>query len=111
MKPLSLEETRLKEEMKGICLSQGKYIDNNAEAKFKMLCHLEDFEIECWKLQHEKQQLRIQISAREEEYKKLEDNWNKLKTFLEDNWKETQDIWFVKIINEMEDLERGTNNE
>ena len=53
------------------------------------------------------QTLKIQISAREEEYKKLEDNWNKLKEFLETNWKETQDIWFVKIINKMQKLERS----
>ncbi len=30
-------------------------------------------------LQQENKQLRIQISAREEVYRKLEDNWNKLK--------------------------------
>lgn len=30
-------------------------------------------------LQQENQQLKIQISAREEVYRKLEDNWNKLK--------------------------------
>lgn len=30
-------------------------------------------------LKDENQQLKIQISAREENYKKLEDNWNKLK--------------------------------
>lgn len=33
-------------------------------------------------LQQENKQLKIQISAREEEYKKLEDNWNKLKEDL-----------------------------
>ena len=30
-------------------------------------------------IEKEKQRLKIQISAREEEYKKLEHNWNKLK--------------------------------
>lgn len=57
------------------------------------------------------QQLRIEISAREEEYIKLENNWNELKDFLENNWKETQDIWFVKIINKMNELERGVSDE
>lgn len=62
---------------------------------------------EIYKLQQENQQLKIQISAREEVYRKLENNWNKLKEFLENNWKETQDVWFVKIINKMKELERG----
>lgn len=34
-------------------------------------------------LQQENQQLKIQISAREEEYRKLEDNWNKLKEYID----------------------------
>lgn len=46
MKPLTLEETALKEEMKKRCLVE------NAKAKFDMLCHLEDFEIQYWELQN-----------------------------------------------------------
>ncbi len=53
MKPLTLEETRLKEEMKERCLNKGQYIDENAKAKFDMLCHLEDFEIQYWELLEE----------------------------------------------------------
>lgn len=34
-------------------------------------------------LQQENEQLKIQISAREEEYKKLEDNWNELKEYID----------------------------
>lgn len=62
-------------------------------------------------LQQENQQLKIQISAREEEYEKLKDNWDKLKAFLETNWKETQYIWFVKIINKMRDIEQGCDSD
>lgn len=51
MKPLTLEETALKEEMKERCLAKGQYIDENAKAKFKMLCHLEDFEVQYWELE------------------------------------------------------------
>ena len=40
-----------------------------------------------------------------EENKQLKNNWNKLKDFLEQNWKETQDIWYVKILNKMKELE------
>nr|DAZ41260.1 MAG TPA: hypothetical protein [Caudoviricetes sp.] len=38
---------------------------------------------------------------------RCKDNWNKLREWLETNWKETQDIWFVKILNKMQELERG----
>ena len=53
MKPLTLEETRLKEEMKNNCLKVGKYKDEKAKDKFEMLCHLEDFEVQYWELQQE----------------------------------------------------------
>ena len=69
------------------------------------------------KLQQENQQLKINcnigtenLNFYREEYKKLEHNWNELKEFLETNWKETQDIWFVKIINKMRDIERGVSD-
>ena len=40
-----------------------------------------------------------------EENKQFKDNWDKLKEWLEGNWEESQDIWFVKIINKMQELE------
>jgi len=61
MNPLTLEETRLKEEMKARCLSKGQYKDENAKAKFKMLCHLEDFEIQYWELKEENDTLKKRI--------------------------------------------------
>ena len=45
MKDWTPEEAGLLDEMKGRCLNKGLYIDKNAEAKFKMLCHLEDYGI------------------------------------------------------------------
>lgn len=45
IKPLSIEETALKEEMKNRCFNQFQYIDEKAKQKFDMLCHLENFEI------------------------------------------------------------------
>ena len=51
IKPLTLEETELKEEMKLNCLKREQYVDEKAEDKFKMLCHLEDFEIQYFDLQ------------------------------------------------------------
>ena len=46
-----------------------------------------------------------------EENKQFKDNWDKLKEWLESNWEESQDIWFVKIINKMQELEGSENNE
>lgn len=43
-------------------------------------------------------------------YKKYKDNWNNLKEFLEIYWKESQDIWFVKILNKMQELEQGSDS-
>ncbi len=42
-----------------------------------------------------------------EENYDLKSNWNNLKKWLEKNWEESQDIWFVKIINQMQELEQG----
>lgn len=47
---------------------------------------------------------------REKELLNLEDNWDKLKEWLESNWQLSQDIWFVKIINKMQEIE-GSDKE
>ena len=69
MKGLSTEEVGLLTEMKDRCLNKGLYIDENAEKKFKMLCHLEDFSIQ---------------------YYELQNNWNELKKWLEEEIKKYQ---------------------
>lgn len=46
-----------------------------------------------------------------DENEQLKDNWNKLKEYLEKNWTESQDIWFVKIINKMQELEQESDKE
>ena len=73
MKPLTLEETRLKEEMKNNCLKVGKYKDEKAKDKFKMLCHLEDFEVQYWELQQENKELKEAIDKLELENKVLKE--------------------------------------
>ena len=47
------------------------------------------------------------INNLELENKKINDNWNRLLNFLEDQWTETQDVWYVKIIEKMKDMQRG----
>ncbi len=46
------------------------------------------------------------LEQREEVCNRLESNWNVLKKYLENKWTESQDIWFVKIINKMQELEQ-----
>ena len=50
------------------------------------------------------------ILEQRQEISDLEDNWDKLKEWLESNWEESQDIWFVKIINKMQELEQGSDS-
>ena len=47
------------------------------------------------------------INNLELENKKINDNWNRLLNFLEDQWTETQDVLYVKIIEKMKDMQRG----
>lgn len=36
----------------------------------------------------------------------IKNNWYYLKIWLEKNWQESQDVWYVKIINKMRELEK-----
>lgn len=53
----------------------------------------------------ENQQLKIQITAREEEYRKLEDNWNKLKEYVEKGYNNGERIDTKEIKDKMRELE------
>ena len=89
MKPLTLEETKLKEEMKERCLAKGQYIDENAKAKFEMLCHLEDFEVQYWELQQENKKYKEVI----DKINNYIDNYDIFKVFsfpLMKRWEEEQ---------------------
>lgn len=63
-------------------------------------------------LQQENQQLKIQISAREEEYRKLEDNWNKLKEYINEA---NEDLYWTNnyddILYVMQKIEGSDSNE
>ena len=74
MKGLSTEKVGLLTEMKDRCLNKGLYIDENAEKKFKMLCHLEDFEVQYWELLKENQELQKQL-----EYLRSREYYNQLR--------------------------------
>ncbi len=53
----------------------------------------------------ERNGLRKQRRLAREKCKKLQSNWNSLREWLEKNYKESHDIWYVKIINKMNELE------
>ena len=90
MKPLTLEETRLKEEMKHDCFWDNIHYKNpEAEKAFNLICHLEDFEVQYWELQQENKKLNgviqtydILLKTNAEENKRLKDNWNKLREWI-----------------------------
>ncbi len=43
----------------------------------------------------------------DKEIYQLKNNWKNLKDFLEQNWEDTQNVWFIKIINKMREIEKG----
>ena len=55
---------------------------------------LKDFIIE---LQEENSRLERNLDKRV-------DAWQELEDFLEEKWQESQDIWYVKIINKMREI-------
>lgn len=72
MKPLTLEETRLKEEIKHECFWDNIHYKNpEAKKTFNLICHLEDFEVQYWKLQQENKQLKDGLKNVLEHYFKL----------------------------------------
>ena len=137
MKPLTLEETALKEEMKERCLAKGKYKDENAKAKFGMLCHLEDFEIQYWELQQENKHLdwvnchlrktneklkeRIAylersnnrredtILEQRQEISDLEDNWNDLKKYAKEIISTDNELYGTDLLDKMQEIEQGSD--
>lgn len=70
-------------------------------------------------LQQENKQLKIQISAREEVCNRLENNWNKLKEYCQNNsfMQNTREYGTLTVVDAdelaiyMEELESGDSNE
>lgn len=55
-------------------------------------------------------QLKDDYSIAFHQITQLTNNWNELEEFLESNWKDTQDIWYVKIINKMKEIKGKNDN-
>ena len=105
MKPLTIEETRLKEEMKQDCFWDNIHYKNpEAEKAFNLICHLEDFEIQYWELQQENEQLKA--------------NWNKLKEIVKSQSSlkqkcHNESLWFEvdELLSKMQELESSDVDE
>ena len=140
MKPLNLKETLLKEEMKERCLAKGQYIDENAKAKFEMLCHLENFEIKYWELQKENKILKENAENNDKvvdkvnwenqllkkENEQLKCKWNKLKEYFNERIKVCDNrlsspfcnfekatkerLIFSQCLEKLEELEEGSDS-
>ena len=122
MKPLTLEETRLKEEMKNNCLKVGKYKDEKAKDKFEMLCHLEDFEVQYWELQQENKILKENAENNDKvvdkinwenmllkkENEQLKDNWNDLKKYAKEIISTDNELYGTDLLDKMLEIEKGS---
>lgn len=88
-----------------------KYCDLQQENK-KLNGAIQTYDILLKSNIEENQQLKIQISAREEEYKKLEDNWNKLKKYINEA---NEDLYWTNnyddILYVMQEIEGSDSNE
>ena len=129
MKPLNLKETALKEDMKERCLAKGQYKDEKAKDKFKMLCHLEDFEVQYWDLQQENKQLKELIDTilnwnifknecpmnfgydEETNENKAQDVFYKDDDYCENNCNDDYTKCWLKYFKRMHELEKGDSDE
>lgn len=61
----------------------------------------------------EKQNIRLKNKNKNKNLKQKLDKKNKilneLKEWLEDNWEQSQDIWYIKIINKIKELEKDSD--
>lgn len=51
-----------------------------------------------------------QLQKELEEYEQLKDNWNKLKQKMIDSFNESQDVQFLDVLQDMQELEQGSDN-
>lgn len=114
IKPLTIEETALKEEMKSRCLNKGQYIDEKAEDKFKMLCHLEDFEVQYWELKDKIKTLNNQLDRELIKRARLENRINKIEHYINCHATDFDDgRWNLELteieLNELQEILRGGN--
>lgn len=92
---------------------ENKILKENAENNDKVV---DKVNWENQLLKKENKQLKIQISAREEVCNRLENNWNKLKEYLEktivdSKTRDTQQYYYKQIYEFVIELEQGSDNE
>lgn len=71
-----------------------KYDSNNIMECFKMSVDLKKVK-----------EIEEYIKNLEEENNRLKEQKKELRNWLEENWKQSQDIWYVKILNKIDEIE------
>lgn len=121
---MNKEELKLLDELKEHCLKQAMYTDPYAMKKYKMF---EMMELKIYELEKEIKHLLDLQKSMDKQYSDLEHNWNELKEYLKDykdvleNQKDSVeglDLFeehtldtLEEVLNEMQSLEDGGNNE
>lgn len=96
-------------------------IEENEELKQKYENAVADYET----TMAEKEQLKKQLKDKTEDYKRMKDNFDskvdvlteidtqqkEFINFLEDNYKGTQDIWYIKILQKYKSIIEGNKDE
>ncbi len=89
-----------------IKLSKKDIIEDYYKTEEKLIKNI-DIEHKNYELQKENEQLSRDVDMWNKKYNDLFDKWTELRDWLEENWEESQDIWFVKIINKMREISEG----
>lgn len=79
----------------------------NIENKIKTYIEQEKLENE---LSHKKYELENLNEAKAKENKQLKDNWNKLRKQEINRFNKTQDVQFLYVLQDMQELEQGSDN-
>jgi hypothetical protein len=58
-------------------------------------------------LEKERTMYKTSFEVMSKNYFELQNDWNGFKNWLEEQWKQSQDIWFVKVIGKMQEMGQG----
>lgn len=89
-------------------LLEGTYFDGNGVPKMIGITKAEYLEYK--KLQQENEHLDEVNCKLRRKIGQLEDNWNKLKQKMIDSFNESQDVQFLDVLQDMQELEKGSDS-
>lgn len=80
--------------------------DKNEFLKPQIYSTLDEYETRC----SVTKEIIEEIKQLQQENKQLKDNWNKLKQKMIDSFNESQDVQFLDVLQDMQELEQGSDN-